>query len=67
MGRIASEIPAPTFGYLRGSSMDYQKKDDALWNNLIVEDLSNLAYVDRYGQNDSEMTSMCQKSQCMCR
>ena len=35
--------------------MGYQKTDDALWSNLAESDLCNLAYVARYGQNDSEM------------
>ena len=59
--RISGEIPDPTFGYLIGSSSGYREKDDALRNNLAEWDLSNLAYVDHFGQTDTEETSMCQK------
>ena len=65
--RIIGEIPDPIFGYLRGSWMDYRKRGDALRGNLIGEDLGHLVYVDHFGQNDSEETSMCQKVGCMCR
>lgn len=47
--RISSEIPDPTFGYLRGSSMGRRAKGDALRNNLIDADMGNLSYVDYYG------------------
>ena len=71
MGGISSEIPDPTFGYIRGSSMGYQMKDDALRINLIGADfgadLGNLVYVDKYGEGDIEMTFLCQKSLRMCR
>ena len=59
--RITSEIPDPTFGYLRGSSLEYRKKDTPLRNNLADAGLGNLAYVNYYAQNDSEMTLMCQE------
>ena len=65
--RISSEIPDPTFGYLRRSSIRYQEKEDALRNNLVEEDLSNLSYVDRHEQNVREMTFLRQKPQRMCR
>ena len=71
MGGISSEIPDPTFGYIRGSSMGYQMKDDALRINLIGADfgadLGNLVYVDKYGEGDIEMTFLCQKSLCVGR
>ena len=47
--------------------MGYQKKDDALWNSLAEENSSNLAYVDHYGQTDSEVAFLRQKSQCLRR
>ena len=67
MKRISSEIPDPAFGYLRGSSAGYQRKDDTLRGNLVDGDLGNLVYLAHYGQNDREMTLMGQKSQCICR
>ena len=47
--------------------MDYRWKDDALHGNLADGDLGYLAYVDHFGQNGREETSMCQKDGCMCR
>ena len=66
-GRICGEIPEPTFGHLRRSSMGYRTKDDAIRGNLIEGDLGNLAYVDHFGQNYIEDTFVCQKDGCMCR
>ena len=42
--RTQSEIPDPTFGYLRGSSLEHQKMDDALWNRVVEHDLNKLVY-----------------------
>ena len=67
MKRISSEIPDPTFGYLRRSSTGYQKKTDALRINLSERDLSNVVYVDHYVKNDSEMTFLGRQSQFMRR
>ena len=61
MARIHGEIPDPTFGYLRGSSLGYQRMGDALRNGLIERDLSTLVYVDKLGRSASEMSFMCEK------
>ena len=52
---------------MRRNSLGYREKCDALRGNLMEEDLRNLAYVDRYGKNDIEMTFLYQKSQRMRR
>ena len=66
--RISRGIPGPTFDYLLGRSAVYQKKkDDALRTSLAGGGLGSLLYVDRYGQNDSEMAFLRQKAQRMCR
>ena len=39
MGRISGAFPAPTFGYLRGSSIGHREKDDDSRINLAESDL----------------------------
>ena len=67
MQRIISEIPGPTFGYLRRSAIEYREGEDALRGNVIEGDLRILVYVDGFRQNDIEWTSMCRKVLCKSR
>ena len=61
------EIPDPTSGYLRGSSMDHRKLGDDVRNICIEHDLDKLVYIDRMGWNESEMSFVCESSKCDCR
>ena len=58
MARFQGEIPDPTFGYLRGSSVDYRRMGNALRNGLIGRNLGNLVYLDKSGRSESEIPFM---------
>ena len=58
MVRIQGEIADPTFGYLRGSSVEYRRADTALRNGLIGRDVNNIVYVGRLGRSEIEMSFM---------
>ena len=58
MARIQSEIADPTFGYMRGSSIEYRRADNAPRSGLVERDLGNVVYVDKLGRSESEM-SLC--------
>ena len=65
--RTIGEVPDPTFGYLRGSAMEYRKIEDDLRGNLIEGIWGNLVYVDHFWQNDSDVTFVFQKGGRICR
>ena len=60
MARIQGEIPDPTFGYLRGSSIGYQRMVNALRGGLLARNLINLVYVDKLGRGESAVPFMCE-------
>ena len=61
-GRIGGEIPDPTFGFMRRSSMGYRKKDDALRGSFFEWDVGNLAYVDHFGWMISKILSCVRRA-----
>ena len=65
--RTQGEIPDPTFGYLRRSSIEYRMVGNAFRNGLIERDLGNLVYVDKLGRIESEVSSMRETRGCACR
>ena len=65
--RTQGEIPDPTFGYLRGSPIEYRRMGNAFRNGLMALDLGNLVYVDKLGRGEREIPFMCDQRECSCR
>ena len=62
-----AEIPAPDYGYLRGSFLLCEKVDYDLCNDGVGRDLGELTYTDRHGGNDHGVAFICRSQWRSCR
>ena len=61
------EIPTPTYCYMRSSQMKHGGIDICRYNDWIQQDLGELIYVDRLGEDSSDRAFMYQVGGCACR
>ena len=67
---VATEAPAPTYGYLRKNDVLFNRKDDDLISDWVGETLEGLVYTDRYGRNAGVESFLCPipiEHGCVCR
>ena len=62
-----AEIPAPDYGYLRGSLLLREKIDYDLCNDWVGSNLGELTYTDRHGGNGLGAAFICRLQSCACR
>ena len=57
---VASEVPLPTYGYMRKDEFYHVSKDDDLLNDWAAGALKGLIHTDRKGRNAGAESSICQ-------
>ena len=57
---VLSEVPTPTYGYMRKDEFYHMGKDEDLINDWVVGALGGLIHTDRKGRSAGKETPICQ-------